>query len=206
MAPKWLEWARSLQALAQAGLTYTENPFDRERYVKIRQIAAEIMATYTEADLARIDELFKEEQGYQTPKVDVRGVVFKDDQILLVRELADQGRWTLPGGWADVNESPGEAVVRETYEESGFRTRAVKLLALYDRSRHAHPPMALYAYKLFFLCELIGGAPMASIETDGAAFFPEHAIPELSVARVTPPQITRFFEHHRHPDWPTDFD
>jgi ADP-ribose pyrophosphatase YjhB (NUDIX family) len=206
MEPKWLEWARNLQALAQAGLTYTENPFDRERYVKIRQIAAEIMATYTEADLARIDKLFKEEQGYQTPKVDVRGVVFKDDQILLVQELSDQGRWTLPGGWADVNESPGEAVVRETYEESGYRTRAVKLLALYDRSRHAHPPMALYAYKLFFLCELIGGAPMASIETDGAAFFPERAIPELSVARVTRAQIARFFEHHRHPDWPTDFD
>jgi ADP-ribose pyrophosphatase YjhB (NUDIX family) len=206
MEPKWLEWARHLQALAQAGLTYTENPFDRERYIEIRKIAAEIMATYTEADLTKIDALFKEEHGYQTPKVAVRGVVFKDDQILLVRELADQGRWTLPGGWADINESPGEAVIRETYEESGYRTRAVKLLALYDCSRHGHPPMAFYTYKLFFLCEWVGGTPTKSIETADAAFFPEHAIPELSIARVTPAQITRCFEHHRHPDWPTDFD
>jgi ADP-ribose pyrophosphatase YjhB (NUDIX family) len=144
----------------------------------------------------------------------VRGTVFHDDALLLVRERSD-GLWTLPGGWADVNESPSEAVVREVYEESGYHTRAVKLLALYDRDRHGQPPYPYHVYNLFFLCELEEGRAMqgvsdkdrtVSIETDGAAFFREHEMPELSIPRVTPTQITRLFEHRRHPEWPTDFD
>ncbi len=206
MEPKWLEWGRALRALAQAGLTYTENPFDRERYHEIQKIAAEIMATYADEDLPMVRDLFARAVGYETPKMDVRGVVFRDDKILLVRELLDEGRWTLPGGWADVNETPGEAVVREVLEESGYRTRAVKLLALHDRSRHGHPPISSYIYKLFFLCELLGGAPADSVETGEATFFAEDAIPELSISRVTPAQIARLFEHHRHPEWPTEFD
>ncbi|MBN1643029.1 MAG: NUDIX hydrolase [Anaerolineae bacterium] len=202
---RWLEWAQRLQAIAQSGLTYTRNPFEIERYEAVREIAAEIVATHSDLDIDQVRDLFAAEQGYATPKVDVRGVVFHEDRILLVKELRD-GRWTLPGGWADVNDSPAEATVREVYEESGYHSRAVKLLACYDRNRHGHPPYGFHIYKLFFLCELTGGAPAESIETGGARFFGEDEIPELSLPRVTPSQIARFFAHHRHPEWPTDFD
>ena len=205
MDPKWLEWAKELQAIAQNGLTYAKNPFDIERYKAVREIAAEIVATHSDVDLNYVRGLFVSEAGHATPKVDVRGAVFRDNAILLVRERSD-GLWTLPGGWADVNESPGEAVVREVYEESGYRTRAVKLLAVYDRSKHAHTPFPYHVYKLFFQCELVGGVASHSVETDGVAFFPEDRIPELSLLRVTPAQVARLFEHYRHPDWPTDFD
>jgi ADP-ribose pyrophosphatase YjhB (NUDIX family) len=205
LEPKWLAWAQRLQALAQSGLTYSENPFDIARYEALRELAAEMVAGCSGAPVADVRELFAGEAGYATPKVDVRGVVFRGQTILLVRERAD-GRWTLPGGWADVNESPAEATVREVYEESGYRTRAVKLLALYDRNRHGHTPYVFHIYKLFFLCELEGGEAARSIETDGVGFFAEDELPELSLGRVTPEEIARFFEHLRHPEWPTDFD
>jgi ADP-ribose pyrophosphatase YjhB (NUDIX family) len=205
MEPKWLEWAQRLQAIAQNGLTYTQNPFEIERYEHIREIAAEIMAAQSDLYVNHIRDLFADQAGYATPKVDVRGVVFRDNAILLVKERRD-GLWTLPGGWADVNDSPGEATVREVYEESGYQTRAVKLLACYDRNKHGHPHHAFHIYKLFFRCELLGGAPSQSFETDGVGFFSEDEIPPLSLPRVTPAQIVRFFEHYRHPEWPTDFD
>lgn len=205
MDPKWLAWAKALQAIAQTGLTYTEDPFDIERYQAIRGIATEIVAQYTSVSLKEVGQLFAVEVGHATPKVDVRGVVFGDDCILLVREKRD-GLWTLPGGWADVDQSPSEAVVREVYEESGYRVRTVKLLALYDMNKHPHPPHLFHIYKLLFLCELLGGSPADSLETEGASFFKEDEIPELSLSRVLPSQIRRLFEHHRHPEWPTDFD
>jgi ADP-ribose pyrophosphatase YjhB (NUDIX family) len=203
--PRWLRWARGLQALAQSGLTYTQNPFEIERYHQVRDIAAQMIAAHSDLDAGQILDLFAAETGYATPKVDVRGVVFDDDRLLLVRELRD-GLWTLPGGWADVNDSPAEATVREVYEESGYRARATKLLACWDRNKHGHPPYGFHIYKLFFQCELTGGAPADSIETAEARFFPEDGIPSLSLPRVTPVQIARFFEHARHPEWPTDFD
>ena len=147
--PNWLHWAQQIQAIAQTGLTYTEGMYDRERYHALQQIAAEIMAVGSNGDVQQILDLFAQESGYPTPKVDVRGVVFRDDKILLVLERADGG-WTLPGGWADVGDSPAECVVREVREESGFEVRAVKLLALYDRNRHGHDPHPDYIYKLFF--------------------------------------------------------
>lgn len=205
MDPKWLEWAKRLQAIGQNGLAYATDSFDIERYESVREIAAEIVAIHSGVDLNYVRDFFASEAGHATPKVDVRGAVFRADTILLVRERQD-GLWTLPGGWADVNESPSEAVVREVYEESGYRTQAVKLLALYDRSRHAHTPFPYHVYKLFFQCELVSGVPSQSVETDGVAFFREDEIPELSLFRVTPAQVTRLFEHYRHPDWPTDFD
>jgi ADP-ribose pyrophosphatase YjhB (NUDIX family) len=137
--------------------------------------------------------------------VDVRGVVFRGDAVLLVKERAD-GRWSVPGGWADVYDSPSEATVREVYEESGYRTRAVKLLALYDRVRQGHPPHPFHTYKVFFQCEVLGGSPEESVETAGAEFFSEDNLPELSTGRVTTAQIRRFFEHYRRPEMPTDFD
>jgi ADP-ribose pyrophosphatase YjhB (NUDIX family) len=205
MNHQWLEWARKLQAIAQNGLNYTEGTFDLERYKAVREIAAEIIAAQSDMSLDRVRDLFRDETGPATPKVDVRAAAFRGDAILLVKER-DDGLWTLPGGWADVNESPSEAAVREVYEESGYRTRAVKLLAFYDRDKHGHPPYPFHIYKLFFLCELVGGTPKPSVETEEAAFFREDELPPLSLMRVMPAQITRLFEHYRHPDWPTDFD
>lgn len=207
MTPQWLQWAQQLQAIAQNGLTYSENPFDIDRFRQVQQVAAEILATHTNLPLESALDLFKQEEGYATPKVDVRGAVFWQDKLLLVKERFD-GRWTLPGGWVDVGEPPSRAIEREIYEESGYQAQAVKLLALYDRNhpRHAHPPFWHHIYKLFFRCELLSGTATSSIETEAAEFFAEDDIPELSLSRVVPSQITRLFEHYRNPDLPTDFD
>lgn len=202
---RWVEWTRRIAAIAQNGLTYTEGPFDRERYTELRRIAAEMMGAYSETDPERVLALFAHQTGYATPKVDVRGVVFRGDAILLVRERED-GLWTLPGGWADAGESPSEAVAKEIREESGYSARPVKLLAVLDRDRHGAPPLPWAVYKLFILCELEGGAPASSVETDGVDFFREDDIPPLSLGRVTAGQIRRMFEHRRNADWPTDFD
>lgn len=205
MHPKWLDWAARLQALAQNGLTFVQNPFDAERYQAVRQIAVEMLAAGAEADIEQLDDLLSGEEGYATPKVDVRGAVFRDEKILLVQERSDEG-WTLPGGWADIGKSPGENVVREIREESGFETHAVKLLAVYDRNKHPHTPFVHHVYKMFFLCELLGGEATTSSETLAVGFFGRDEIPPLSIRRVTASQIARFFEHHDHPEWPTDFD
>ncbi len=206
MNTKWLTWAKRLQAVAQNGLTFATDPFDIERYEAIRTLAAEIMADGSGTDMQRIADLFSGETGYATPKVDVRGAVFRDNAILLIKERSD-GLWTLPGGWADVGESPRENVEREVCEESGYTVQATKLLAVYDRSRHPHiPPGSCDAYKLFFLCALTGGSAKTGIETEQVAFFSQDEIPELSLDRVTPEQVAHMFEHFRHPDWPTDFD
>lgn len=203
--PKWLEWAQKLQAIAQNGLAYSENQFDIERYHYLRDIAAEIISTHSEVEHSTVLNLFSQEVGYATPKVDIRGAVFRENKILLVKERGD-GLWTLPGGWADVGESPSEAVTKEILEESGYQTRVLKLVAVYDRDKQGHTPFPFYIYKFFFLCELTGGSPSASIETEEVGFFPEDDIPPLSIGRVTLAQIRRMFEYYRHPDLPTDFD
>jgi len=205
--PPWMQWARALQAISQTGLHFTEGLYDRDRYQQIAKIAAEILSHHTNLSEKTILELNASEFGYATPKIDVRGVVFKDSKILLVREIADHDRWTIPGGWADVNETPSQAVVREVFEESGFETQVVKLLAVYDREKQGHiPPFPFHVYKLFFLCEIAGGFAHAQGETSEVAFFGEFEIPELSVARVKEEQIRRFFQHGRNPQLPTDFD
>ncbi|MEL6381766.1 MAG: NUDIX hydrolase [Cyanobacteria bacterium J06626_18] len=207
MSLQWLEWAQQLQAIAQNGLTYSEGPYDIERYRQLRSIAAAIMATHSQTDLSYVLDLFNAEEGYATPKVDVRGAIFQDEKILLVKERSD-GRWTLPGGWADIGDSPSSAIEREILEESGYQAQVVKLLAVYDRShpRHGHPPLAHYVYKLFFQCQIVGGAAKASLETEAVQFFSAEDIPELSSTRVMPGQISRLFEHYRNPNLPTDFD
>lgn len=203
----WIEWAKELQAISQTGLHYSQEQFDRQRYQRIGEISAEILANHTNLSVEQYLEFNATEFGYATPKVDVRGVVFQDSKILLVREIADRGRWTLPGGWADVNETPGESVIREVYEESGFATKAIKLLAAYDREKQQHQPAYPYhVYKLFFHCEIIGGEATVSNETSEVAFFGEQEIPELSESRITERQIKRFFEYYRNPDLTTDFD
>ncbi len=205
MYPKWLDWAGRLQAIAQNGLLYTQNHFDIERYQAVRQVAAEMVAAGSTAEVERVTQLFSGEEGYATPKVDVRGVLFRDGKVLLVQEWSDGG-WTLPGGWADIGASPSENVVREIREETGFEARAVKLLAVYDRNKHPHTPFVHHVYKMFFLCEIVGGQAATSAETLAVAFFGRDEIPPLSVQRVTAGQIERFFEHYQHPEWPTDFD
>ncbi|NPV76053.1 MAG: NUDIX hydrolase [Anaerolineae bacterium] len=202
---QWLKWAQQLQALSQNGLAYCKNPFDIERFQAIRDIAAEITSSHSETDYATVKNLFDAEAGYATPKIDVRGVVFQDNKVLLVKEMIDGG-WTFPGGWVDINESPSEAVEREVWEESGYEVRAVKLLGLYDRNKHGHPAYFFHVYKLFFLCDLIGGEGKTSLETGGAQFYSKENLPPLSTARTTQEEIFRFFEHLSHPEWPTDFD
>jgi len=202
----WLTFATRLQALSQDGLLYAQNPFDRERYAAIGEIAAEMMAAASDAPLDQVTGLFSEQAGYATPKVDVRGVVFRGDDVLLVQELSD-GLWTLPGGWADPGDTPAAAVEREIREESGYEARAVRLLAVYDRATQGHqPPHPFSIYKLFFLCELTGGEPASSIETSGVRFWPVDGLPPLSVARVMAPQIARLHHLASRPNLPADFD
>ena len=180
-----------------------------ERYHAVRQLAAEMVAASGSGlSVKEAVDLFARDSGYTTPKVDMRAVIFDaEGRILLVRERSDGG-WTLPGGWADVGVSPAENVEREVREEAGLEVRAVKVLAVYDRDRHPHPPMRQHVYKLFVRCEAIGGELLQETpETRGAEFFAESAIPEeLSTGRVTTSQLRRFFEHHRQPGLPTDFD
>lgn len=206
MDPNWLRWGKELQALAQTGLAYPKDPFDVERYEAVLRLAAEMMAAGSGGEPEEILGLFAREAGHATPKVDVRAAVFRDGSILRVCERVD-GFWTLPGGWADINESPGEAVVREVREEAGCEVRPARLLALYDRNKHEHPYFPFHAYKVFFECELLReGEPTQTIEVLESAFFSEQRLPPLSTARVTGAQIHRLFELHRQPELPADFD
>jgi ADP-ribose pyrophosphatase YjhB (NUDIX family) len=200
-----LDWARKVQAIAQNGLAFTQDPFDRERFTQLTELVASLLSTELDIPLEKAKGLWDGDEGYVTPKVDVRGGIFEEDRVLLVRERSD-GKWTLPGGWVDINDSPSEAVVREVFEESGYRARAVKLAALFDKRRHPHPPGLHHIFKLFFLCERTGGAPAVSSETDAVQFFPVTALPELSTGRVLASQIERLHRHHLHPELPTDFD
>jgi ADP-ribose pyrophosphatase YjhB (NUDIX family) len=205
MDAPWLEWLRRLQATAQTGLAFTRDAYDRERYTALLDLAAQMMGALTGTPPARLAELYGAEAGYATPKVDVRAAVFREQRILLVKERSD-GRWTLPGGWADVGDSPSATAEREVCEESGYEVRAVKLAAIYDRNRHGHTPMLFHLWKLFFVCELIGGAPRMTLETEGAEFFAPDALPPLSIGRVTQAQIAHMFEHHHRPELPASFD
>lgn len=203
--PTLLEWLRKAQAIAQNGLAFTQDPFDRERYQQLQELVATLLHTELRVPPEIAARFWEGEIGYATPKVDVRGAVFDLDRVLLVRERSD-GCWTLPGGWVDVNDAPSDAVAREILEESGYHARPVKLAALIDKNRHPHPPNVHHIYKLMFLCELTGGEPAHSTETDGVAFFPVTDLPRLSMGRILPAQIERLYRHHLDPGLPTDFD
>lgn len=200
----WLEWIKQVYAIAQWGLTYSKDPFDLERYTVLRDTSVNMMADFTQMDKERITELFAHEVGYVTPKVDVRGVVFRDGKLLMVKENWD-GRWTIPGGWADVGLSPAEAVVKEVEEESGFQVVPGKMLAMLDKKFFSHPPSSYHIYKVFIRCEITGGEARTSLESRAVEFFAEDEIPELSAHRITLEQIAMLFEHYRNPNRPTDF-
>jgi len=202
---RWLHWAQQLQAVAQTGDAYANNDFDRQRYDLVRKIAGEIMAAGSQTDVQDVLDVFVREGGYATPKMDVRAAVFRDDRILMVQERSD-GLWTLPGGFADVGDSPSVAIEREVLEESGFTVKVTKLAALFDRNRHPHPPFGYHIWKAFFLCDLQGGVATPSIETSAVGFFPESALPPLSRGRIATGQLSLMFEHHRNPQLPASFD
>lgn len=203
--PQWLKIARELRAIAQTGLAFSADGFDHRRYQRLRELAALLLAQDSAVEHESILELLRQEKGYATPKVDVRGAAFRDGAILMVREISD-GKWTLPGGWADVNQTAGECVVREIAEESGFKARALKLAAVYDYQKRNPPRHIDSIYKMFFICEIVGGAACASDETSEVAFFARGGLPPLSLGRTTAAQIERMFEHHEHPELATDFD
>ena len=206
--PDWLTWARELQAIAQTGLTFNQNSYDRERYEMLRGLASKIMATHSATSVERIENLFRGETGYATPKVDVRGAVFDDQgRMLMVRELADDGRWTIPGGWADVNLTAAENVIKEIREESGFKVRVCKLAAVWDRTRQSHPAGVFSCCKLFFVCDLVGGSSATGPETTEVGWFAEDTLPtDLSLGRVLPHQLHRMFAHAREAALPTEFE
>jgi ADP-ribose pyrophosphatase YjhB (NUDIX family) len=203
--PAWLEIGRELRAIAQTGLTFSRDPYDRGRYERLRELAAVLLAGQTGLARAPLLEAFILESGYATPKVDVRAAAFRDGRVLLVQERSD-GAWTLPGGWADVNESPAESAVRELREESGFEGRALKLAAVHDYRRRNRPHHLDSIYKLFFICEITGGAARPSSETSAVRFFERGALPPLSTGRTSGQQIDRMFEHALDPGLTTDFD
>ena len=203
--PSWLRVARELSAMAQTGLTFTQDPYDRLRYERLRELSAEMLAQGSPADYGIILESLRSETGYATPKVDVRGAAFRDNRVLLVREITD-GKWTLPGGWADVNQTPSHCVVREIAEESGFEARALKLAAVHDFQTRNHLHHKDSIYKLMFICEIIGGAARPSNETSEVGFFSLDNLPPLSVGRSTAAQIELMFRHRDNPGLATEFD
>jgi ADP-ribose pyrophosphatase YjhB (NUDIX family) len=199
--------ARELAAIAQTGAHFAADEFDRERYQRVDQIAASLLAHDSDVSSDTVLAWSKEEFGYATPKVDVRAFILRGDKVLLLREDADEGRWTLPGGWADVNEAPSESVVREVREESGYVVKPIRLLAVLDREQQGHsPPFPYHVYKLFFHCEIVGGEAEETAESSESGFFGEHELPELSVSRVLPGQIHGFFEALRSGNTTTHYD
>jgi ADP-ribose pyrophosphatase YjhB (NUDIX family) len=191
--PVQIAWAREIFSLSQAGLTYSKNEFDLARYRRLQEIAAEMISRQSELTKEAVLGSFTMQIGYATPKIDVRGAVVQDGRILLVQEKIDD-RWSMPGGWADLGEVPSEMVIREVREESGFEVRVEKLIAVYDANRIA--PMEFYhAYKLIFLCTIVGGEARASIETLGVDFFAPDALPPLSEFRTNRAMIAEAFAH-----------
>jgi ADP-ribose pyrophosphatase YjhB (NUDIX family) len=199
MSFDWLHIAKELQALAQAGIEFSENKYDLERYQQIREISVRIMHNYTDTPVEKIRDLFAFEKGYQTPKVDVRGVVFREGKILMVRETID-GMWTLPGGWADVGLSPFENTAKEVREEAGIEVEPVRLLAVFDKVKHPHTPDIYHIYKMFILCKDSGQVLKKGMETSDVGWFGRNEIPSaLSLPRITISQIETMFDYFDNP-------
>jgi ADP-ribose pyrophosphatase YjhB (NUDIX family) len=205
MNEKWLKWVTELQSIAQAGLTFCTNDYDRDRYEKIRTLTVEILHEYTDMDHKKIRELFASETGYQTPKVDIRAAVFKDDSILMVKEKVD-GAWSLPGGWADVNTSAGESAIRECMEEAGAIVKPKRIIAIHLGNKHNNPLFPFTIYKIFVECELIENRFTENTETLEAGFFKQDNLPELSFERNNPDQIRMCFDSKKQKVFEAVFD
>lgn len=193
-----LTQARRLLAIAQTGLHYTTGAFDRERYQELLGLAQDQLADLADVNAADVAQFFAHEKGYANPKIDVRCAVFDDtDQVLLVREAAD-GRWSLPGGWADIGASPAENAIREVREESGYSVTIARLLAVWDMPKHEHPPSVFHTWKLVFLGNIVAAGDISGVETDAIGFFSIDALPPLSLGRILPEQIRRLYELRRN--------
>ena len=201
---KIAEWAEELQSLAQAGLYYVKDEYDRERFQRIREIAAEMLAERTGLPLEKVTELFCADSGYQTPKVDTRAAIFQDGKILLVRERS--GRWALPGGWCEFNLTPAENTVKEAREEAGVEVAVRRLIAVHDRDRHNTPPYPFHIVKLFFLCELLGGSFRENSETTESGFFARDALPEMAEEKCSAEQVLLCFDAAKDKHWQVRFD
>ena len=202
---KWLKWAIEIQSLAQAGLEYTDNVYDIERYERLREISAEIIAKKTDMDLEKVKDLFCNETGYQTPKIDTRAAIFKDDKILLTHE--SNGTWSLPGGWCDVLESVKSNTIKEVKEEAGLDVTANRLIAVQDRNKHNKPIYAYGVCKVFILCDVIGGEFIKNIETTETRYFGLDEIPDnLAEEKTNKEQIEMCFKAINDPNWQVQFD
>ncbi len=202
---EFLDIANKILSIAQAGLTYSENKYDIERYNELKTISFELLAKISQNKIELIEELYKNEKGYITPKVDVRAVVFNENKILLVKEESDN-KWSLPGGWADVGLTPAEVAVKECKEEAGLTVEPVKLLALLDKKMHEHPPFPFYTYKVFIMCKYSSGEIESGTETSDAGYFSLNELPKLSIGRNTKAQIELMFEYLNNPDKEVTFD
>ncbi len=198
------KWAMELQFISQAGLTYSQDDFDRERFARLREIAAEMMSMQTGFSVKRVETLFCNETGFQTPKLDTRAAIFEEGKILLVKEK--NGTWSLPGGWVDVNQSIGENTVKEVKEEAGLDVVPVRLIAVQDRNRHNIPVYAYGVCKVFVLCEVIGGAFCPNTETVESRFFALDELPLLAEEKNNARQIALCFEAYGSEGWVTLFD
>lgn len=205
LPPRWLAWAVEIQFLAQAGIAYSKDPYDLERFERLREIAAEIMGAKSGLDMETVRGLFCSETGFQTPKMDTRAAIFRGGKILLVQEK-DSGLWSLPGGWVDVNQSVRDNTVKEAWEESGLRVEPLRLIALHDRNRHNPPPYAYGVCKIFVLCEERGGCFRPNAETFGSGWFGREELPPLALEKNTPEQVRLCFDAAADPCWNPVFD
>lgn len=202
---KWIEWAKELQFIAQAGLTYSKDPFDLERFERLRDIAAEMLSVKSGLPVDIVKGLFCNETGFQTPKLDTRAAIFKDDRILLVKER--NGTWSLPGGWVDVLETVKSNTEKEVREEAGLEVRATRIIALHDKNTHNTPqPFAYNICKVFVECEVIGGVFRENIETVESRYFSADNLPPLAEEKNTADQIRMCFSAHNNRDWEVQFD
>lgn len=202
---KWLKWAIEIQSLAQAGLTYTDNVYDIERYGRLREIAAEIIEEKSNISLEKVKDLFCNENGYQTPKIDTRAAIFKDDKILLTHE--NNGTWSMPGGWCDVLESVKSNTIKEVKEETGLDVETIKIISIQDRNKHNKPIYAYGVCKIFVLCNVIGGGFIENIETTEIKYFSLDEIPNnLAEEKTNKEQIEMCFKAYKDEKWQTQFD
>ena len=199
-----VEWARELQSLAQAGLFYGHDDFDKERYQRIREISAEMMAERTGLPVDKVRDLFCNETGYQTPKVDTRTAIFADGKILLVRER--DGRWSMPGGWCDYDLSSAESAVKEAKEEAGLDVVLDRVISVQDREKHNEPSYAYNVVKIFYLAHAVGGAFKQNIETSDSRYFAAYELPALAEEKCTKEQVKMCFEAYQNSDWVVQFD
>ena len=204
MEDQILEWAKELQSIAQAGLFYGRDVFDRERYQRIREIAARMLSMRADLPMDKVVEVFCSYTGYQTPKVDSRAAVFRDGRILLVRE--NDGRWSLPGGWCEYNLAPADNAVKEAKEEAGVDVTVKKLIAVHDKNKHNPKPYLFSVIKIFYLCELTGGEFVPNIETSASGFFSLEELPEMAEEKCSAEQVRMCFAAAASEHWTVQFD